>query len=346
MPLTRWRERAAATIENEALRITVLREGGHVAEILHKKSGVNPLWVPPWSTIEPSSYNAAKHPEYGADAESKLLSGIHGHNLCLDLFGGPTPEEAAAGMTTHGEGSVAPFAITEAAGTLTTSATLPLHGLAFTRTLKLEGERLHFHETVENLTALDRPIAYTQHVTLGPPFLECGKTEFRMPGTLSMTYPTDFAGPNGYLPLGAKFDWPHAPRRDGKGTVDMRRLQNVNASAAFSTHLLDPHRDRAWFHAWSPSSKLLFGYEWKRTDFPWMGIWEENHSRATAPWNSRTLTRGMEFGASPFPESRKDMIERRELFGVPGYRWLPAKSKITVQYSAFARMAESIPEEY
>ena len=346
MPLTRFRERAAATIENEALRITVLREGGHVAEILHKKSGVNPLWVPPWSTIEPSSYNAAKHPEYGADAESKLLSGIHGHNLCLDLFGGPTPEEAAAGMTTHGEGSVAPFAITEAAGTLTTSATLPLHGLAFTRTLKLEGERLHFHETVENLTALDRPIAYTQHVTLGPPFLECGKTEFRMPGTLSMTYPTDFAGPNGYLPLGAKFDWPHAPRRDGKGTVDMRRLQNVNASAAFSTHLLDPHRDRAWFHAWSPSSKLLFGYEWKRTDFPWMGIWEENHSRATAPWNSRTLTRGMEFGASPFPESRKDMIERRELFGVPGYRWLPAKSKITVQYSAFARMAESIPEEY
>jgi hypothetical protein len=344
MPLTRWRERAAATIENEALRITVLREGGHVAEILHKKSGVNPLWVPPWSTIEPSSYDPAKHPEYGGDAEAKLLSGIHGHNLCLDLFGGPTPEEAAAGMTTHGEGSVAPFAITEANGELTTSATLPLHGLAFTRVLKLEGERVHFHETVENLTALDRPIAYTQHVTLGPPFLECGKTEFRMPGTLSMTYPTDFAGPNGYLPLGAKFDWPNAPRRDGKGTVDMRRLQNVKASAAFSTHLMDPHRDRAWFHAWSPSSKLLFGYEWKRTDFPWMGIWEENHSRATGPWNSRTLTRGMEFGASPFPESRKAMIERRELFGVPGYRWLPAKSKITVQYSAFARQADSIPE--
>jgi hypothetical protein len=75
-----------------------------------------------------------------------------------------------------------------------------------------------------------------------------------------------------------------------------------------------------------------------------MGIWEENHSRATGPWNSRTLTRGMEFGASPFPESRKAMIERGELFGVPGYRWLPAKAKITVQYSAFARQADSIPE--
>src|SRR5436190_17863578 len=107
MPLSRWREREAATLENDALRVTVLREGGHVAEILHKKSGVNPLWVPPWPTMDPSQYDPAKHPEYGLDAESKLLAGIHGHNLCLDLFGGPTPEEAAAGMTTHGEGSVA-----------------------------------------------------------------------------------------------------------------------------------------------------------------------------------------------------------------------------------------------
>ena len=346
MPLSRWREREAATIENEALRVTVLREGGHVAEILHKKSGVNPLWVPPWPTMDPSQYDAAKHTGYGGDAESKLLAGIHGHNLCLDLFGGPTPEEAAAGMTTHGEGSVARYELSDEAGGLRQSATLPLHALKFTRVLKLEGERVRFTETVENLTALDRPIAYTQHVTLGPPFLECGKTEFRMPGTLSATYPADFAGPNGYLPVGAKFDWPHAPRKDGKGTVDMRRLQNVPKSAAFSTHLLDPHRERAWFHAWQPSSKLLFGYEWKRTDFPWMGIWEENHSRETGPWNARTLTRGMEFGASPFPESRKAMIERRELFGVPGYRWLPAKAKIVCEYSAFARLSETIPEEY
>ena len=39
------------------------------------------------------------------------------------------------------------------------------------------------------------------------------------------------------------------------------------------------------------------------------------------------------------------MMERRELFGVPGYRWLAAKERITVEYSAFARVADSIPEE-
>lgn len=345
MPLTRWREREAATIENEALRVTVLREGGHVAEILHKKTGVNPLWVPPWPTIEPSQYDPAKYPIYGSDAEAKLLCGIAGHNVCLDLFGGPTTEEAAAGLTTHGEGSVTAYSLSLTAGGLEMRATLPLHGIAFARAIRLEGERVRFFETVENLTATDRPIAYTQHVTLGPPFLEAGRTEFRIPGTRSMTYPEDFAGPNGYLPLGAIFDWPQAPRKDGKGTVDMRRLQNVPASAGYSAHLLDPHRDGAWFLAWSPASQLLFGYEWRRSDFPWMGIWEENHSRATTPWNGRTLTRGMEFGASPFPETRRAMIERRELFGVPCYRWLPAKGRIAVQYSAFARTAETIPDE-
>ena len=102
-----FHNRRAAQIEDDQLRISVTAEGGHIAEILHKATGVSPLWVPPWPSIDPSTYSLTKHPEYGNDAESKLLSGIMGHNLCLDLFGGPSPEEAAAGMTVHGEASVA-----------------------------------------------------------------------------------------------------------------------------------------------------------------------------------------------------------------------------------------------
>ena len=33
------------------------------------------------------------------------------------------------------------------------------------------------------------------------------------------------------------------------------------------------------FAAFAPAARLVFGYVWKRADFPWMGIWEENHSR-------------------------------------------------------------------
>ena len=96
--------------------------------------------------------------------------------------------------------------------------------------------------------------------------------------------------------------------------------------------------------AFSPSSRLAFGYVWRRADFPWMGIWEENLSRSSAPWNSRTLTRGMEFGVSPFPETRRAMVERGRLFDTPTFRWIPAGSEVSVEYWCVAGDAERIPE--
>jgi hypothetical protein len=126
---------------------------------------------------------------------------------------------------------------------------------------------------------------------------------------------------------------------------DLRVYTDAPVSSGFTTHLMDPHRDEAYFVAFSPDTKILFGYRWKRSDFPWLGIWEENQSRKQAPWNGKTITRGLEFGASPMPESRRKMIERGSLFGVPAYRWLPAKSRATAQYSAFITTANAIPDE-
>jgi hypothetical protein len=130
----------------------------------------------------------------------------------------------------------------------------------------------------------------------------------------------------------------------GGGTEDMRVFTNAPASGGFDSVLMDPQRDQVFFFAFSPTVKLLFGYVWKRADFPWLGIWEENYSREHPPWNRRALTRGMEFGASPVPESRRKMIDRHSMFGVPGYRWLPAKTKAKVDYWSFIASADSIPE--
>src|SRR5437588_3664314 len=107
---------------------------------------------------------------------------------------------------------------------------------------------------------------------------------------------------------------------------------------------MDAGREGAFFGAYDPASKLSFGYVWKRADFPWLGMWEENHSRTAAPWNGRTLARGMEFGVSPMPESRRAMIARGQLFGVPTYRWIPARSCITVEYWIVTQRGDRIPE--
>ena len=331
-------------LENEDLRVTVTVEGGHIAELLHKATGANPLWIPPWPSLEPSDYQATPHPEYGDNAESQLLAGILGHNLCLDIFGGPSEEEAAAGLTVHGEASVVPYDVSVANGVLTQRAVFPHAQLRFARIISFTSRTgIGIAEEVENLSAHDRPIAWTQHVTLGPPFLERGLTQLRVSATRSKVIEYDFAECKGYMKIGAEFEWPYAPRLNG-GTVDLRTYVDLPISAAFTTHLMDPKRSEAFFLAWSPKSKVLIGYVWNSSDFPWLGIWEENHRRTAPPWNGQALTCGMEFGVSPLPETRRQMIERGSLFGVPAYRWIPARKTLRVQYRAFITVADAIPE--
>lgn len=343
--MTLYRGRRAVQLESDAVRLTVLAEGGHIAELLHKPSGVNPLWTPPWPSIEPSAYDPAKHVEYGQGADGLLLCGIMGHNLCMDIFGGPSEEEVAAGMTAHGEASAAAFDISVRGAVLTARATFREAGLGFERSIRFESPNvLRITEEVENLTAWDRPIGWTQHVTLGEPFVEPGVTEFRASATRSKVFEGDFAGDKGYMESGAEFDWPNVPRTGG-GAVDMRTVVNLPVSGAYSTHLMDPRREDSFFLAWNPKSKVLAGYVWKRTDFPWLGIWEENCSRTGPPWNGRTIARGMEFGVSPMPETRRAMIERGSLFGVPGFRWIPAKKTVRAEYRAFVTASDSVPAE-
>jgi hypothetical protein len=342
MTQTTYHGRRAASIENARLRVTVLHGGGHIAEILHKDTGINPLWVPPWTSIDPSGYAPTMHPEYGSGTEARLLAGIMGHNLCLDIFGGPSPEEAEAGITVHGEGSVVDYEIVEQGGELVQRACLPLAQMRFERTIALEYDTVRIRETVENLAAADRPIGWTQHVTLGPPFLEKGVTQFRASATRSKVFETDF-GADAYLASGAEFDWPIAPR-SGHGIADLRTMNDAAASSAFTTHLMDPQRENAFFVAFAPQHKLAFAYVWKRSDFPWLGIWEEDHSRKFPPWSGNALARGMEFGVSPMPESRRQMIERGALFGVPAYRWLPAKGRVRADYRVRAWTTAAIPE--
>jgi hypothetical protein len=69
-------------------------------------------------------------------------------------------------------------------------------------------------------------------------------------------------------------------------------------------------------------------------------MWEENRSRRDRPWNQETVSCGLEFGVSPFPESRREMVNRSTLFHTPTFRWLGAKARASVSYSAFLDYAE------
>src|SRR5580658_9480768 len=98
-----WNGRSAYALGNHVVCLTTFMGGGHIAEFqLENPDGsrtVSPLWVPPWKTIEPYQYKENIHQrDYGTITEGKLLSGIVGHNICLDYFGSPSVEEAQLGL--------------------------------------------------------------------------------------------------------------------------------------------------------------------------------------------------------------------------------------------------------
>jgi hypothetical protein len=334
--------RQAARLENDSLRVTVLREGGHIAEVFDKRAGVSPLWIPHWTSVEPSAFGHQQHGQFGTGPDAKLLVGIMGHNLCLDLFGGPSQEEAAAGLTVHGEASVDHYKISGTANEIVLRLTLPLAQLGFSRSLQLHGQHIRIHETVENLSATDRPLAWTQHVTLSPPFLDPATTEFRASMSRSYVSETD-PGFDAYLKAGAEFTWPMAPHTDG-GVADLRAMHKTAPASGYTAHLADPQHEDAFFVAFAPQFRLAFGYIWKSADFPWMGIWEENCSRQGSPWDGRTITRGMEFGVSPIPESRREMVDRNRLLDAPAFKWLPARGRLEAEYWITSQIVDVIPE--
>src|SRR5262249_38081157 len=152
--------------------------------------------------------------------------------------GGASAEEAAAGFPVHGETSVARFAIDARDDRLTMETVLPNAQLRVSREIVVEGHTVRVRERVENLGASDGPVGWTQHVTLGPPFLVKGTTEFRITADRSAVYPGSF-GPADSLEAGAEFRWPNAPRAGG-GTIDMRRYSAAVVSSAYTAHRMDP----------------------------------------------------------------------------------------------------------
>src|SRR5437016_9963340 len=121
---TEFRGRRAVRIGNEWIQATVTVEGGHIAELCDKTIGINPLWAPPWPSIEVSTFSPSDE-TWGRSSESKLLCGIMGHNLCLDMFGPPSVDEEAAGITAHGEAGLVKWDFACEAGNLIARCRLP-----------------------------------------------------------------------------------------------------------------------------------------------------------------------------------------------------------------------------
>jgi len=109
------------------------------------------------------------------------------------------------------------------------------------------------------------------------------------------------------------------------------------------TLLLDPRREIEFFAVLNTQHHLLLGYCFRRVEFPWIAIWEENKARTELPWNGTCEARGLEFASTPFPVGRREAFLNGPLFGAPTSSFVPARSQKTAGYVAFLT---KVPEDF
>jgi hypothetical protein len=302
--------RAVRVIANDKLSLSMQSAGGAMVQLL--------------MTDDPARLNP--------------LEGL-GHFVCVDGFGPVSREERAAGLPGHGEAHKVPWdmlSYEKKDGTLTAAftASLPLVQEVFRRTIRMvDGESVIYVESeLESLLGFDRPINWAEHATIGGPFLEQGKTVTDMSARRAMTrsYESEAVDPPERHNLAdyKAFTWPMAPTAGG-GQVDVRIAPAITPVMDQIASLMDPARRLVFVSAFHPGKRVVFGYVFRREEYPWTQIWD------SYPGAGRRSFRGMEFGTQPFDLPRREVIQASALFDTPTYRWLPAKSTIGSSFVMF-----------
>lgn len=302
--------RAVRILANDQLVLTVRSAGGAMVELLMKD--------------DPEKLNP--------------LQGL-GHFVCVDGFGGVSAEERAAGLPGHGEAHRVPWEMVSSDkkdGTLTVTfrSTLPVVQETFLRTIRMvDRERVIYVESeLESLLGFDRPVNWGEHATIGGPFLEQGQTVTEMSARRGMTrsYASEVIPPPNRHNLAdsKEFTWPMAPAVDGT-LIDVRIAPVITPVIDHTTSLMDPARRLVFISAFHPGKRAVFGYVFRREDYPWTQIWD------SYPGGGRASYRGLEFATQPFDLPRREVIQANSMFDTPTYRWLPAKSKIASSFVMF-----------
>ncbi len=256
-----------------------------------------------------------------------------GHFLALDGFGAPSDEERAAGMPVHGEANRLPVKVlaqqtTGPVRSVTLQTALPLAQATLTRTIEMaDGENaVYVTSELESGLAIDRPVSWAEHATLGPPYLEPGRIVVDMPATKCRVR-AEKAGSTGRLAYLEDFDWPMAPLTKG-GFVNLLTVPAVETSLDLASCLIDPARTFGYVTAYRADRQLLFGYVFRRSEYPWLMSWMNYSGDARA-------ARGIEFATQPFDVSHRETVDAHKMFGERTFKWLPAKSTMRTRFLFF-----------
>jgi hypothetical protein len=336
----RWKGRDALSLGNGRLQAVILACGGHIAELClldREGASMNLLWESPWETADPGTSDARRLSEaYGGMPAGPFLAGFTGHALCLDLFGPPSPEEAERGISLHGEASMQTWKLDETDAGCVTQAVLKHSEMHMLRTLTFadNDSAVLVEEVLENRSDTAREVHWVQHVSLGAPLLEEGNCSIAAAVDQCKVWPLGYEGREA-LRADGEFIWPWAPAAGG-GMRDLRVPFQESGRGFVAAARVAEGGGFAYIAALNPALGLALVYCFRREDFPWVAIWEENCAREEAPWNGTTRVLGMEFGTTPMPLGRDAIRALGPLYNTQVVRVLPAGGHCSAKYAVCA----------
>ncbi len=286
---TAWRGMDAWALAGPELRLTVMRIGGHLASLTAAGDDLDPLWQPPWPAAAPESA-ASRQDIYGGGPEASLLAAIVGHNLCIDRFGPPWPDES---KPVHGEAGVVAWnqSAESTSHRVVLAADLPEARLRVSRAFEFHHGDVVLTTTVTHDGTSPREIEWAEHVTIGDPFLDGVQFSAEIDGA---------------------WIWGGEPREtwrfadaEPEGAVDPAvALAMPEPDSAPVGDIVTTRLTSGGFRAERPDLGRVLEYSWDADEFPWLCLWTQHRSRTGRPWNGVTRARGMEFSTKPFPEGK------------------------------------------
>ncbi|MDB4384511.1 DUF4432 family protein [Opitutaceae bacterium] len=336
--------REAYTLENDAMRISMLTGGGFIGEVRFRskdaKKAVNPLRVPHYQTFDPQNFDPARHQSYYG---TRLGAGYMGSFLCFPYIGKNTvPAEIAAEVTTHGEAvgvkwEIEPMVTKDGSAKIVASTELPVTRYRVRRTLTLRPEEtvVRVDEEVENLTGVARPYQWGQHLTFGPPFLASGRTFADAPVSKIL-----YADQPEEDSFNSAVDWPNAIDPTGR-SFDASIYGITPGGRASRVWFMDPDRQHTWATLFNADHRVLIGHVFPKTENPWILDWQENRSATNPPWEGQGVARALLVGTGAFGLGLAGSIEQGEVFDTPIVAEIGAHETLRQSYLIFLAEIES-----
>jgi hypothetical protein len=175
-------------------------------------------------------------------------------------------------------------------------------------------------EEVHNTNTLGRLYNMVQHPTLGQPFLDHATV-------VNCNAEAGFDHSFGVEREMYASSWPIGLCKD-MTAIDLSAPQK-EYSSVFS-FVVKKTDKMGWVTAYSPTHNLLLGYIWKRTDYPWIILWQD--------WLGSSIRyRGIEFGTTGIHKSFKQIIsdEDWKVFGENTCEYIDAGEKPCRKYLSF-----------